>query len=310
MLVTMTAQLVRSHGTEGQALPGSGRIEYRPASHGVWQGSLRGNDSAASKIVDGIAEPVELTPGPWRVSISPDHGSPWPPFLIELTEGMAEPVDLAGLAPVTEVNGEKWAIGPAGPVGEAGPVGPPGADGANGADGSDGEDGAVGPQGEPGADSTVPGPEGPQGPQGEQGETGLQGLPGVDGADGVDGEQGIQGEPGPALPETGWVGCTMINGWTAATWRPGVAVKRIGNTVYMRVESLDGAESTSNRVATIPAGFYDSEAIDFLAYLNLSIGGASIVDGELRVWPELASTDSRPVPQYISWPAFTAAFPA
>lgn len=135
----------------------------------------------------------------------------------------------------------------------------------------------------------------------------------VDGVAGPDlkGETGADSTvPGPPLPETGWIGCTMINGWTAATWRPGVAVKRIGNTVHMRVESLNGAASTSNRVASIPAGFYDAEAIDFLAYLNLSIGGASIVSGELRVWPELASTTSRPVPQYISWPVFTAAFPA
>ncbi|MCT1430552.1 hypothetical protein M3G50_07270 [Brachybacterium muris] len=114
MLVTMTARLVRSHGKDEIPLPGSGRIEYRPESHGTYQGALRGMDAVVSKIAEGVAEPVELTPGPWRVTVVPDHGPAWRSWLIELEPGMPEPVDLVDLAPVVVVDGEKWARGPAG----------------------------------------------------------------------------------------------------------------------------------------------------------------------------------------------------
>ena len=111
MLVTMTARLVRSHGKDEIPLPGSGRIEYRPESHSTYQGALRGMDAVVSKITEGVAEPVELTPGPWRVTVVPDHGPAWRSWLIELEPGMPEPVDLATLAPVVVVDGEKWAKG-------------------------------------------------------------------------------------------------------------------------------------------------------------------------------------------------------
>lgn len=114
MLVTMTARLVRSHGKDEIPLPGSGRIEYRPAVHGTYQGALRGTDTVVAKITEGVAEPVELTPGPWRVMVRPDHGTAWESWLIELTEGMDEPVDLVDLAPVIVVDGEKWTVGPPG----------------------------------------------------------------------------------------------------------------------------------------------------------------------------------------------------
>lgn len=114
MLVTMTARLVRSHGKDEIPLPGSGRIEYRPESHGTYQGALRDMDAVVSKIAEGVAEPVELTPGPWRVTVVPDHGPAWRSWLIELEPGMPEPVDLVDLAPVVVVDGEKWARGPAG----------------------------------------------------------------------------------------------------------------------------------------------------------------------------------------------------
>ena len=111
MLVTMTARLVRSHGKDEIPLPGSGRIEYRPESHGTYQGALRGMDAVVSKIAEGVAEPVELTPGPWRVTVVPDHGPAWRSWLIELEPGMPEPVDLVDLAPVIVIDGEKWAKG-------------------------------------------------------------------------------------------------------------------------------------------------------------------------------------------------------
>ena len=124
MLLTVTARLVRSHGVDEQALPGSGRIDYRPASHGTWGGALRGMDAVAAKIADGEASPVELTPGTWRVTVVPDHGPAWRPWLIELEPGMPEPVDLASLAPVVVVDGEKWARGPQGVPGPRGERGP------------------------------------------------------------------------------------------------------------------------------------------------------------------------------------------
>lgn len=121
MLLTVTARLVRSHGEDEQALPGSGRIEYRPAAHGVYEGALRGTETVTAKIADGDAEQVELTPGTWRVRVIPDRGTAWESWLIELEPGMPEPVDLVSLAPVVVVDGEKWARGP---QGEPGPPGP------------------------------------------------------------------------------------------------------------------------------------------------------------------------------------------
>lgn len=111
MLVTMTARLVRSHGKDEVPLPGGGRIEYTPATHGIYQGALRGTDMVVAEIEEGVAEPVELTPGTWRVYVRPRVGSAWPSFLVELTEGMPEPVDLVDLAPVLVVDGEKWSQG-------------------------------------------------------------------------------------------------------------------------------------------------------------------------------------------------------
>lgn len=117
MLITIGARLVRPHGTGEVALPGEGRIEYRPASHGVWEGALRGQETVTARITDGDAEQVELTPGPWRVRVIPDVGTAWDTWLIELTEDMPEPVDLASLAPVLVIDGEKWAKGTPGPAG-------------------------------------------------------------------------------------------------------------------------------------------------------------------------------------------------
>ena len=66
-----------------------GRIEYRPASHGVWEGALRGQETVTAKITDGDAERVELTPGPWRVRVIPDVGTAWDTWLIEIDRGHA-----------------------------------------------------------------------------------------------------------------------------------------------------------------------------------------------------------------------------
>lgn len=210
MLVTMTARLVRSHGKDEIPLPGSGRIEYRPEAHGTYQGALRGMDAVVSKIAEGVAEPVELTPGPWRVTVIPDHGPAWVSWLIELEPGMPEPVDLVDLAPVVVVDGEKWAAGPPGasvtgavdngdqtvsftlsdgtetapvaippgPQGEPGPAGEPGSEGPVGPAGPAGTEGPPGPKGDKGD----PGPEGPVGPKGDTGPAStVPGPPGPPG---------------------------------------------------------------------------------------------------------------------------------
>ena len=231
MLVTMTARLVRSHGRGETPLPGSGRIEYRPESHGTYRGALRGTDTVVSKITEGVAEPVELTPGPWRVMVRPDHGTVWESWLIELTEGMDEPVDLVDLAPVIVIDGEKWAVGPAGasvtgavdngdqtvsftlsdgtetapvtiPPGPQGERGPEGPRGERGPEGPQGVQGVPGVQGERGPE----GPEGPEGPQGPKGDTGEAGPKGDRGDKGDQGEQGLKGDTGPASTVPGPAG--------------------------------------------------------------------------------------------------------
>lgn len=229
MLITIGARLVRPHGTGEVALPGEGRIEYRPASHGVWEGALRGQETVTARITDGDAERVELTPGPWRVRVIPDVGTAWDTWLIELTEDMPEPVDLASLAPVLVIDGEKWAKGNPGPAGasvtgavdngdqtvsftlsdgaETEPVpippGPQGERGPAGVDGADGQDGAQGVQGDPGPEGErgPEGPEGPEGPQGERGPEGPRGEQGDEGPEGPRGPKGDQGDDGPEGPE-------------------------------------------------------------------------------------------------------------
>ena len=117
MLITVTGRMVRSHGVGEVALPESGRITLTPLSHGVWDGALRGRDSVVMRVTDGVAVPVDLTPGPWRVRVEPEHGPAWDSWQVELVPGMAEPVDLADLAPVVVIDGEKWSQGAPGTPG-------------------------------------------------------------------------------------------------------------------------------------------------------------------------------------------------
>ena len=114
MLITVHGRLVRSHGSNDRPLPGAGAIQYQPATHGTYESALRGVDPVTARITDGEADDVELTPGPWRVSVFPEYGAAWEPWIVELTEDMDEPVELADLAPVLVIDGEKWATGPQG----------------------------------------------------------------------------------------------------------------------------------------------------------------------------------------------------
>ena len=294
MLVTMTARLVRSHGRGEIPLPGSGRIEYRPESHGTYQGALRGTDTVVSKITEGVAEPVELTPGPWRVMVRPDHGTVWESWLIELTEGMDEPVDLVDLAPVIVIDGEKWAVGPAGASvtgavdngdqtvsftlsdgTETAPVTiPPGPQGERGPEGPEGPPGPEGPQGIQGVPGVQGerGPEGPDGPEGPQGPKGDQGEPGPKGDKGDKGEQGI---PGTAtLSDTGWRKIELPATHVAESGH-GLYVRRIGSTVHMTIAFQTTSAGGNPQIWATVAGFRPK--FNFPA-ANSNVASASLTD--------------------------------
>ena len=109
-LITVTATMVRSHGGEVYPPPMAGVIDWTPATHGVYGRSLRARDSVRARIVDGVMDPVTLTPGPWDVLIRPDDGIAWDAFTVDLDA--SEPVvDLVDLAPVVVVDGQPWARG-------------------------------------------------------------------------------------------------------------------------------------------------------------------------------------------------------
>lgn len=114
MLITVTARMVKPYGHDEVALPDKGRVEFRPAAHGTYEGAFRGRETVTARITDGVMEEKELVPGPWRVRVYPAVSDPWDSWLIELEPG-DEPVDLVTLAPVLIVDGEKWTAGPPGP---------------------------------------------------------------------------------------------------------------------------------------------------------------------------------------------------
>lgn len=111
MLITLTARVTRSHGPGQHALPAEGLIEYQPAAPGIWEGALRAQDPVTSRITDGEAKTVNLAPGAWRVAVIPEFGPAWEPWLIELEEDGPTELDLADLAPVAVIDGEKWLKG-------------------------------------------------------------------------------------------------------------------------------------------------------------------------------------------------------
>lgn len=267
MLVTMTARLVRSHGKDEVPLPGGGRIEYTPATHGIYQGALRGTDVVAAEIEEGVAEPVELTPGTWRVYVRPKVGSAWPSFLVELTEGMPEPVDLVDLAPVLVVDGEKWTVGPPG-ASVTGAV-------DNGdqtvsftlSDGTETDPVPIppGPQGERG-------PEGPEGPPGPEGPQGIRGEVGPKGDKGDRGEQGI---PGTAtLSDTGWRKIELPTTHVAKSGH-GLYVRRVGSTVHMTIAFQTTSAGGNPQIWETVAGFHPK--FNFPA-VNANAASASLTD--------------------------------
>lgn len=110
-LLTVSLSLVSPYGSNDEARPASGVVNLIPAAHGTYNGSLRTIETVTTPIVEGVMRPVELTPGPWYVAVTPTVGTPWPSMLIHLEEGMQEPVNLATLAPDLVIEGEKYARG-------------------------------------------------------------------------------------------------------------------------------------------------------------------------------------------------------
>ena len=272
MLITVSARLVKSHGTNDEALPGEGVITYTPESVGTFKGALRGREPVTAIIEEGIVENKELTPGVWRVSVVPEGASfPWTSWLIELTEGMSEPVDLVDLAPVIVIDGEKWTVGPAG-ASVTGAV-------DNGdqtvsftlSDGTETDPVTIppGPQGERG-------PEGPEGPEGPQGPQGIQGEVGPKGDKGDQGEQGI---PGTAtLSDTGWR--IISDGSAAGPLGAGytLALRRVGPFVEMRF-------NVHTNPAAMPAYTFPSGFAPYAMELQRAMyrGGVDTVTGYFRI---------------------------
>lgn len=239
-LLTVNLRLVSPHGKNDTPVPASGRVDLIPVSHGIYEESLRALEKVSSPIINGVMEPVELTPAHWRIFIIPAKGNPWPELVFELKEGMQEPVNLADLLPEFIYDGKALAKGdkgdpgepgPQGPEGPAGPVGPQGTGltllgelsgpealppSANAGDGyliegsmwvwSDTTSswtnvGSIqGPRGIQGEQGLV-GETGPQGPKGDQGDAGPEGPKGDKGDTGLPGQDGLDGMTGPVGPQ-------------------------------------------------------------------------------------------------------------
>lgn len=239
-LLTVNLRLVSPHGKNDTPVPASGRVDLIPVSHGIYEESLRALEKVSSPIINGVMEPVELTPAHWRIFIIPAKGNPWPELVFELKEGMQEPVNLADLLPEFIYDGKTLAKGDKGDPGEPGPQGPEGPAGPRGPQGTGltllGE--LSGPEALPSSANagdgyliggsmwvwsgttsswtnvgSIQGPRGIQGEQGPAGETGPQGPKGDTGAPGPEGpkgdkgdtglpgEDGLDGTPGPVGPQ-------------------------------------------------------------------------------------------------------------
>lgn len=114
-LITVHLRMVSPKGVNDVPDPAPGKVTFTPATHGIFRGSMRTVETVISPIVDGVMEPVELTPAVWKVRIQPAAGNPWPEMQFTLTDGMPEPVNLADLLPEVVVNGKALAKGDPGP---------------------------------------------------------------------------------------------------------------------------------------------------------------------------------------------------
>lgn len=98
-LITVHLGMVSPQGRDDIPFPASGRVEFVPAAHGKYDGAFRTIETVNAPIVQGVMQPVELTPGPWKVTVTPTKGNPWPTQTFIIEEGVGEPVNLANLVP-------------------------------------------------------------------------------------------------------------------------------------------------------------------------------------------------------------------
>ena len=238
-LITVHLGMVSPQGRDDVPFPASGRVEFVPAAHGKYDGAFRTIETINAPIVQGVMTPVELTPGPWKVTVNPTKGNPWPTQTFIIEEGMGEPLNLVDLAPDIIVDGKEYARGPVGPAG-------PGIDGGYADEDGNlilvldngvtvepiplprGPEGPEGPQG-PKGDQGIQGPEGPQGPKGStglQGEVGPKGDTGDTGPEGPKGDKGDKGDEGPASTVPG-----PANNLTVGTVTTGAAGSNVSVTV-------------------------------------------------------------------------------
>lgn len=238
-LITVHLGMVSPQGRDDVPFPASGRVEFVPAAHGKYDGAFRTIETINAPIVQGVMTPVELTPGPWKVTVNPTKGNPWPTQTFIIEEGMGEPLNLVDLAPDIIVDGKEYARGPVGPAG-------PGIDGGYADEDGNlilvldngvtvepiplprGPEGPEGPQG-PKGDQGIQGPEGPQGPKGStglQGEVGPKGDTGDIGPEGPKGDKGDKGDEGPASTVPG-----PANNLTVGTVTTGAAGSNVSVTV-------------------------------------------------------------------------------
>lgn len=90
-LVTVTARLTQAHGEDETAYPDDGCLVLTPIAHGVHEGALRGVGEVRTPIEHGVAAPVEVVPGCWRVRVHPRHGRAWEPWTAHLVDDQAGP---------------------------------------------------------------------------------------------------------------------------------------------------------------------------------------------------------------------------
>lgn len=254
-LITVHLGMVSPQGRDDVPFPASGRVEFIPAAHGKYDGAFRTIETINAPIVQGVMQPVEITPGPWKVTVNPTKGNPWPTQTFIIEEGMGEPLNLVDLAPDIIVDGKEYARGPVGPTG-------PGIDGGYADEDGNlilvldngvtvepiplprGPEGPEGPQG-PKGDQGIQGPEGPQGPKGStglQGEVGPKGDTGDTGPEGPKGDKGDKGDEGPASTVPG-----PANNLTVGTVTTGAADSNAEVTVT-------GSSPNQSVNFTIPRG--------------------------------------------------------
>lgn len=191
-LITVNLKIVSPYGEEDTPTPvKSGTVTFTPVGHGKYGDALRTIETLMVPIVAGDLQyrnpltneisPLELTPGVWKVLVSPRTGPAWSEMKFTLVEGMEEPVNLAVLAPEISVGTTQLAKGDPGPTITTW---------------EDNEDGTIKfllSDGTYTDSGTMP--IGPQGPQGDQGPIGPKGS---QGEEGPKGDQGVQGPVGPA----------------------------------------------------------------------------------------------------------------